>query len=125
MKDKIYYPDKEEFMQLDSRANMLTVYRKILIDTETPISIFQKMKSNKFSYLLESAEGDGKLARYSFIGVDPFLIFQSKDTRIEIITKDKKEVHKENTLLYLLRLFDEIKISKIKELQSIKKKFTK
>src|SRR5665648_43961 len=116
MKDKIYYPDKEEFMQLDSRANMLTVYRKILIDTETPISIFQKMKSNKFSYLLESAEGDGKLARYSFIGVDPFLIFQSKDTRIEIITKDKKEVHKENPLLYLRRLFAEFKVSPIKGL---------
>jgi anthranilate synthase component 1 len=39
---------------------------------------------------LESGEGGDKLARYSFIGVDPFLIFQSKDTRIKIITKDKK-----------------------------------
>jgi len=34
MKDKVYYPGKEEFIQLDSRANMLIVYRKILIDTE-------------------------------------------------------------------------------------------
>jgi len=110
MKDKIYYPDKEKFIQLASRANMLTVYRKILIDTETPISIFQKTKSNKFSYLLESAEGDGKLARYSFIGIDPFLVFQSKGRKIEIITEGKKTVLYENPFLYLRKLFDNFRI---------------
>ncbi|HBY56501.1 MAG TPA: anthranilate synthase component I [Candidatus Atribacteria bacterium] len=105
----MYYPGKEEFMQLDNRANMLTVYRKILIDTETAISIFQKMKSNKFSYLLENAEGDGKLARYSFIGIDPFLVFQNKGSKIEIIKEDKKMVLYENPLLYLRKLFDDFK----------------
>ena len=116
MKDKIYYPDKEEFMQLASRANMLTVYRKILIDTETPISIFQKMKSNKFSYLLESAEGDGKLSRYSFIGINPFLVFQNEGFKIEIIKEDKKIVLYENPLLYLRKLFDNFKIIPIEGL---------
>lgn len=116
MKDKIYYPNKEEFIQLASRANMLTVYRKILIDTETPISIFQKMKSNKFSYLLESAEGDGKLSRYSFIGIDPFLVFQNKGLKIEIIKEDKKIVLYENPLLYLRKLFDNFKIIPIEGL---------
>lgn len=116
MKDKIYYPNKEEFIQLASRANMLTVYRKILIDTETPISIFQKMKSNKFSYLLESAEGDGKLSRYSFIGINPFLVFQNKGLKIEIIKEDKKIVLYENPLLYLRKLFDNFKIIPIEGL---------
>lgn len=116
MKDRIYYPDKEEFIQLAGRANMLTVYRKILIDTETPISIFQKMKSNKFSYLLESAERDGKLARYSFIGINPFLVFQSKGFKIEIIKEDKKIVLHENPLLYLRKLFDNFKIIPIEGL---------
>jgi anthranilate synthase component 1 len=116
MKDKIYYPDKEEFIQLASRANMLTVYRKILNDTETPISIFQKMKSNKFSYLLESAEGDGKLSRYSFIGIDPFLVFQNEGFKIEIIKEDKKIVLYENPLLYLRKLFDNFKIIPIEGL---------
>ncbi len=116
MKDKKYYPGKKEFIQLASRANMLTVYRKILIDTETPISIFQKIKSNKFSYLLESAEGDGKLARYSFIGINPFLVFQSKGFKIEIIKEDKKIVLYENPLLYLRKLFDNFKIIPIEGL---------
>jgi len=116
MKDKIYYPDKEKFIQLASRANMLTVYRKILIDTETPISIFQKIKSNKFSYLLESAEGDGKLSRYSFIGINPFLVFQNKGLKIEIIKEDKKIVLYEDPLLYLRKLFDNFKIIPIEGL---------
>jgi len=113
---KTYYPSKEDFLKLANKGNLLTVYCKILADTETPISAFQKIGREKFSYLLESGEGGDKLARYSFIGVDPFLIFQSKDTRIEIITEDEKKVHKENPLFYLRRLFAEFKVAPIKGL---------
>jgi len=110
------YPNKEDFLQLANKGNLLTVYCRILADTETSISVFQKIGRDSFSYLLESGEGGDKLARYSFIGVDPFLIFKSKDTRIEIITEDEKEVHKENPLLYLRRLFAEFKVTPIKGL---------
>jgi len=84
------YPNKADFLQSAIKGNLLTVYCRILADTETPIGVFQKIERDSFSYLLESGEGGDKLARYSFIGADPFLIFQSKDTRIKIITKDKK-----------------------------------
>lgn len=110
------YPNKEDFLQLANKGNLVPVYCKILADTETPISAFQKIGIDSFSYLLESGEGGDKLARYSFIGVDPFLIFQSKDTRIKIITEDKKEVHKENPFLYLRQLFAEFKVAPIKGL---------
>ena len=113
---KTYYPSKEDFLQLANNRNLLTVYCKILADTETPISVFQKIGRDAFSYLLESGDGGDKLARYSFIGVDPFLIFKSKDTRVEIIRKNKKEVHEENPLLYLRRLFAEFKLIPIKGL---------
>jgi len=112
----IYYPDKEDFLKLVKNINIITVYRKILADTETPISAFQKIGRNGLSYLLESADGSDKLARYSFIGVEPFLVFQSKDTRIEIKTKDKKEVHKEKPFLYLRQLFTKFKTYPIKGL---------
>jgi anthranilate synthase component 1 len=115
-KNITYYPDKEDFLKLDKNINILTVYRKILADTETPISAFQKIGRNGLSYLLESAVGGDKLARYSFIGVDPFLLFQSKDKRIEVKTKGKKEVYTENPLLYLRRLFAEFRTSPIKGL---------
>jgi len=106
MKEKkiIYYPEKEVFLKSSKDVNILTVYRKILADIETPISAFQKIGRGNYSYLLESAEGGDKLSRYSFIGIDPFLIFQSKENRIETTTKKKKEIHKDNPFQYLRRL---------------------
>ena len=109
--NKIYYPEKETFLSTAKDRNILTVYRKILADIETPISAFQKIGVNGFSYLLESAEGGDKLARYSFIGIDPFLIFQSKDTRIETITKEKKEAHEDNPFQFLRRLSADFKVA--------------
>lgn len=112
----MYYPNKEDFLKLANEGNLVPVYCKILADTETPISAFQKIGKDGFSYFLESGDGGDKLARYSFIGINPFLIFQSKDTGIEIITKDGKEVHEEDPLLYLRRLFAEFKVNPIKGL---------
>lgn len=115
-KNITYYPGKEEFLKLDKNINILTVYRKILADTETPITAFQKIGRNGLSYLLESAVGGDKLARYSFIGIDPFLAFQSKDIKIEVKTKEKKEEYTEKPLLYLRRLFAEFRTSPMKGL---------
>ena len=64
---RIYYPDKKNVLKLIKNINILTVYRKILADTDTPITAFQKIGRNGLSYLLESGEGGDKLARYSFI----------------------------------------------------------
>ena len=114
--NKIYYPGKEDFLKLSKNKNILTVYRKILADTETPISAFQKLGRNGLSYLLESADGNDKLARYSFIGIDPFLVFQSKDTNIEVKINEKIELYTENPLSYLRRLFAEFKTFPIKGL---------
>lgn len=44
----------------------------ILSDVETPVSLFAKLaKDEPTAFLLESNEGDSRLARYSFIGVRP------------------------------------------------------
>jgi len=110
-KNRVYYPKKEKYVKSTQDMNILTVYRKFLADTETPISVFQKIGRTGFSYLLESAEGGDKLARYSFIGVDPFLIFQSKDTQIEINTREKKEKYIENPFLSLRRIENDFKVT--------------
>lgn len=43
MMGKIYYLNKEEFLQLANKGNLVPVYCKILADIETPISAFQKI----------------------------------------------------------------------------------
>lgn len=111
VKNRIYYPKREDFLKADSDVNVLTVYRKILADTETPISVFQKIGRSGFSYLLESAEGGDKLARYSFIGIDPFLIFKSKGIQIETHSKEEKTKYKGNPLHFLRRLSANFKVT--------------
>ncbi len=43
-----------------------------LSDVETPVSLFHKVSSDEsIAFLLESTDGDSRLARYSFIGLSP------------------------------------------------------
>ena len=81
----MYYPDKKEFIELTKSGNLIPVYKEILADMETPVSAFMKIDKGDYSYLLESVEGQEKIARYSFLGSQPSLVFKSKNKNIEII----------------------------------------
>jgi anthranilate synthase component 1 len=66
----------EEFVQLTSRGNVIPLFDEILADTETPVSVYLKVRSESpYSFLLESIEGGEKIGRYSFIGFNPFSNF--------------------------------------------------
>jgi len=86
----MFFPSQEEFLKLSSQGNLIPIYKEILGDLETPVSAYLKMaQDSKYSFLLESVEGEEKVARYSFLAQDPELIFQSKK-RQATITKFKK-----------------------------------
>ncbi len=87
----MYYPEEKEFKKLSRKANLIPVYREILADIETPVSAFKKLGEGDFSYLLESVEKEKILGRYSFLGINPFLVFKSKKKRIEITERGKVE----------------------------------
>lgn len=59
-------------------------------DTETPVSLYLKLASYPYSYLLESVEGGEVLGRYSFIGFDPILIFRCAGSQAEIFFRGKR-----------------------------------
>lgn len=80
----MYYPTKEEFIKLAARGNLIPVYAEILADFETPLSCYTKIDKGAYSFLLESVEGGERLARYSFLGSDPSLVFSSKGTSVTI-----------------------------------------
>lgn len=80
----MYYPDKEEFIKLSKKANLIPVYREVLADFETPISCFTKIDLGDYSFLLESVEGGERLARYSFLGSSPSLVFSSKGNKVTL-----------------------------------------
>ncbi|MFA5089524.1 MAG: anthranilate synthase component I [Candidatus Omnitrophota bacterium] len=74
----------EEFVRLARKANVIPVYKEVRADLDTPVSVFLKIKKTDYSFLLESVEGQENIARYSFIGADPCLIFKSRGKNIEI-----------------------------------------
>ena len=81
---KTYHPTFEEFKTLSNQGNVVPVYRQLFADTLTPVSAFQKISDNDYAFLLESAEGGEKIARYSFLGSKPFLGFKCKGPNVEI-----------------------------------------
>jgi anthranilate synthase component 1 len=60
----------EEFRNYAKDHNVIPVYRRVLVDSETPLGLYKKLaKNNPGTFLLESAEHGGVWSRYSFIGV--------------------------------------------------------
>jgi anthranilate synthase component I len=74
-----YRPSLDQVRDLATEGNVIPVYREILADLETPVSAYLKVARGPYSFLLESIEGGERLARYSFIGTDPFARMTLKD----------------------------------------------
>jgi anthranilate synthase component I len=75
----------EEFKSLSSRGNIIPVYEELIADTETPVSVYLKIRDESpYSFLLESVEGGEHLGRYSFIGYNPFMIFDIRGTSFTV-----------------------------------------
>ena len=98
-----YCPDIEDFRIKIRKGNLIPVYREIIADTETPVSAFMKLSSSQYCFLLESVEGGEKWARYSFIGIDPSIIFTSKGTRVTIRRNGTVETMESQKPLSVLR----------------------
>ena len=73
----MYYPSLEEVRRHARKGNLVPVYREIVADLETPVSAFLKINQGGYSFLLESVEGGERLARYSFIGTDPYRVLST------------------------------------------------
>lgn len=60
----------ERFEQLRSEGyNRIPVFRSVLADLDTPLSVYLKLAEGTNSYLLESVEGGETWGRYSIIGL--------------------------------------------------------
>ncbi|HET9217858.1 MAG TPA: anthranilate synthase component I [Terriglobia bacterium] len=68
-------PDIKEVRRLREQGNVIPVYKSVIADFLTPVSAFLKLeKERPYAFLLESVEGGETVARYSFLGCDPFLV---------------------------------------------------
>src|SRR6516162_9866321 len=99
MKDRILrmpqtlgiFPSRSEFLHSSHPMTVCLEMNEFGLD---PFEIFERLAGTN-SFLLESVGGG---SRYSFIGMDPDLIFRSKGPRIEIESASGKTVFQENPI---------------------------
>ncbi len=88
-----YFPDYQEFSSALEGKDLIPVYREIVADLDTPLTLFAKVADNhEHIFLFESMEGGEKWGRYSFIGFDPILKFSSKDRNVTLTYCDEDRV---------------------------------
>jgi len=68
----------DEFAALAEQHTFVPVCKEILADLLTPVSAFLKIAEHSdYAFLFESVEGGEHVARYSFLGKDPFVILKA------------------------------------------------
>src|SRR6266850_1188020 len=85
----MYYPTRNEFLELAKQGNLIPVTRCILADFETPLSAYRKIRGQGESFLFESVEGGEHLGRYSFVGCNPRAVIRQTGNRVEVIENGK------------------------------------
>ncbi|MDB5099656.1 MAG: trpE, partial [Cyanobacteria bacterium RYN_339] len=84
-------PTREEFVAMAARGNVIPVYRELIADMDTPVSLFRRLGDAPGTFLLESVEGGEKWASHSFIGLDPFLTLEAQGDALTIQRGDAVE----------------------------------
>ncbi|HVE77790.1 MAG TPA: anthranilate synthase component I family protein [Gemmatimonadaceae bacterium] len=65
-------------------GGLVPVWRDCLLDTDTPVSAFAKLRRGPFAFLLESAPAGGETwARYTFLGTEPRAAWRLRDGVVE------------------------------------------
>ncbi len=79
------HPSLAEFRELARRGNTIPVHTELIADAESPVSAFQKIDAGGYSFLFESVEKSDQAGRYSFVGAQPRLTFESRGRTIRIV----------------------------------------
>ena len=87
---KHHYPNFTDFCSLAEKGNTVPVYRQLLADALTPVSAYQRLAypagfaPAPHAFLLESVVGGERIARYSFVAVDPEVTFTVRRDRVVV-----------------------------------------
>jgi len=106
-------PSREAMSGLFEQGDLVPVYRRLLADLDTPMSVFLKLREvGKPAFLLESVEGGEQVGRYSFLGVEPRGLLTVKNgvlTRtLDGVTTTHTLAHGEDPLHAIQAEFDKV-----------------
>ncbi len=81
----MYFPEQRTFVELIEDFDLVPVYRTVIADLDTPLTLFAKIAGgDPYAFLFESMEGGEKWGRYSFVGFDPLLIFTTVRDQVQV-----------------------------------------
>lgn len=73
-----------------SSTRLVPVWRDVLLDTDTPVAAFAKLRNGPFAFLLESAPAGGETwARYTFMGTAPRAAWKLDDGLVQDWTPER------------------------------------
>jgi anthranilate synthase component I len=114
-------PSRSEVRRLFEQGDLVPVYRTMLADLETPVSVYLKLSQlGDHSFLLESVEGGEQVGRYSFLGVNPKGVVTVKNNVLTRVLHGEKTTRtlegRENPLLAVKNEFSRVNPVKIEGL---------
>jgi anthranilate synthase component 1 len=89
-----YVPTLEQVKAMRGQGNIVPVYREVIADLETPVSAYLKVARGPYSFLLESVEGGERLARYSFIGTEPYRVVETHEGDGDPLVEIERELRR-------------------------------
>ncbi len=77
-------PDRQSFHDLAKNHSVIPVWRELLADLTTPVSLFARCVGEGEGFLLESVDRGESWGRWSFIGRNPLLTLTSRSQIVSV-----------------------------------------
>lgn len=101
-----------EFQQQAKLGNVVAVTRSVSLETLDPLDAYVSVAgSARYSFLFESVEGGEAVAKYSFLGAEPYMIVRGSGSETIIDKQGQIETRNETTPNYLRRHFETYKLA--------------
>ena len=82
----------QDFKHLAQDYTAIPVYRRLMADVLTPVSLFLSLRSEAhYPFLLESVEGGEQVARYSFLGRNPYQVLRYNGQEVTLEKEGSSE----------------------------------
>ena len=96
-------PATFEDFELDAQCgNVVPVVRSVLADLQTPVGAFLRIAGGaSYAFLLESIEGGERVARYSFLGANPWMVARGRGAETILEKNGATEVRPQNAVEFL------------------------
>ncbi len=111
--------DRETFEQLKAEGhNRIPVYRSVLADLDTPLSVYLNLANGPDTYLFESVEGGETWGRFSIIGLPCKRRYDLNGTKLTVFENGKgiSEETIEDPLKWISELQSEFQAPRLPEL---------